>query len=514
MDRKSASFKTALTGIILNLIATVLGFITQRIFINTLGVEYTGINGTYGNILSILTLSDLGVGVAVIYHLYSALAKNDKKRIAALMHFYHKACRIVAGIVLLGGAALLPFAKVFVGETSVSDNLYVIFGLYVIIASLQYILNYRRALLSTDQRGYVINSVMIGATTILYFVKIAVLLITGNFYLYAISIIIEKLAENLIINHIVKKRYPYILQPAKLEKSTRTDIKKKMYASVYHNAASYIVNFTDNTIIAQFFGAATVGLYVNYYMIVNAINTLLAQIFNGVVASLGNMLAAEGHKRLYAVTKNIFFLNFWLYAVVCIATYFCLPPFVPIWIGSEYWLPEAVVIAVVLNMFIQGMRFTANNTLSVGGVIFENRFVPVAEAIINLVSSIVLGHLVGLPGIFIGTVLSNLFLHFYSYPKYAFGLVLKRRRLEYVLLFSKYLGIFLISWLGMRLLFQLIVINNNFIAFLLNGFLSIIVPSFFYWIIFHRTEEYHYVATLLKEYLKKFGHKLTQIYRR
>ncbi|MBR3220480.1 hypothetical protein IKF76_01270 [Candidatus Saccharibacteria bacterium] len=514
MDRKSASFKTALTGIILNLIATVLGFITQRIFINTLGVEYTGINGTYGNILSILTLSDLGVGVAVIYHLYGALAKNDKKRIAALMHFYHKACRIVAGVVLLGGAALLPFAKVFVGENNVPDNLYIIFGLYVIIASLQYILNYRRALLSADQRGYVINTVMIGATTILYFVKIAVLLITGNFYLYAIAIIIEKLAENLIINHIVKKRYPYILEPAKLEKSTRTDIKKKMYASIYHNSASYVVNFTDNTIIAQFFGAAQVGLYVNYYMIVSAINTLIAQVFNGVVASLGNILAAEGHNRLYPVTKSIFFLNFWIYAVVSIATYFCLPSFVAMWIGPEYWLPNIVVAAVVLNMFVQGMRFTANNTLSVGGIIFENRFVPVMEAVINLTTSIILGKLIGMAGIFIGTILSNLFLHIYSYPKYAFGLVLKRKRIEYIGLFTKYLAIFLISWLGMSLLFKLVVIDNNFAQFLLNGFLSIVIPSLCYWVIFHRTEEYRYVSALLKEYFKKFAHRLARIYQK
>lgn len=503
MDRKSASAKTAATGIILNLIALVLGFIVQRIFLQTLGVEYTGINGTYGNIISILTLSDIGVSAATTFYLYSALAKGEKRRIAALMNFYKRACRAMAGIVLMGGLILLPFAGIFVGNVEITDNLYVIFGLSVVVASLQYAFNYRRILLIADQRGYLVNLVLIGCSTALYITKIIILLFTRNFYLYLIATIIEKLAENLIIGKVAKLRYELTKEKTDLDIATKTDMKKKMYASVYHNTVTYVVNFTDNAIIAQIFGVAIVGLCVNYYMIINALRVLIDQIFNSVVASLGNILAAEGHKKLYQVVKNIMFLNFWVYAVVCTATYFCLKPFIAMWIGPDYWLPEIVVMTIVLNMFIQSMRSTMHSVLSIGGIIYENRFVSVAEAIINLATSIILAKIIGLPGIFIGTIISNLFLHLYGYPKYAFKLVLKRKPIEYVRLFAKYLIIFIATWGMMRILLELIQVENIFAQFMINGFLCLVIPSFIYWLIFRKTTEYLYVIDLLKTFGQK-----------
>ena len=496
MNRKSASIKTAITGVIVQVVAVVFGFITQKLFIQTLGIEYSGVIGTFGNILSILTLSDIGVSAAISFHLYGALAANDRERISALISFYHKACKIFTAIVIVGGLIMLPFAQVFAGENSISDNLYLVFFFYIFIASLQYAFNYRRAILNSDQRGYVVNTVIIICTTILYIAKIFILKFTCSYYLYAIFTIIEKLTENIIIGHIAKKRYTYIDESTSLSKDIRTDIKKKMYASVYHNTAAYVVNFTDNVIIAQIFGAAQVGLYVNYNMILGAIFNLINQVLNSAVASLGNLLASEGAQKLYRTTKNIFLLNFWIYSVISLAAYFCLPSFITIWIGSEYLLPEIVVIAIILNFFIRGLRSTASNTLSVAGIIYENRFVPVCEAIVNLTTSIILAKWIGLAGVFIGTILSNLVLHLYSFPKYAFKLVLNRSPFEYILIFAKYLTLFILTWAGLAFLMQFLQFNNPLLEFIIRGLVSVLLPSFVYMLIFFRTEEFQYFFIL------------------
>ena len=66
---------------VMNLINIIIGFVAQRIFIQTLGTEYLGINGLFTNILSMLGIVELGLGSAIIYHLYQPIAEQDKEKI-------------------------------------------------------------------------------------------------------------------------------------------------------------------------------------------------------------------------------------------------------------------------------------------------------------------------------------------------------------------------------------------------------------------------------------------------
>ena len=51
--RKEKSIKNAIISSIMNIVTIFAGFITQKIFIITLGKEYLGLNGLFSNILSI-----------------------------------------------------------------------------------------------------------------------------------------------------------------------------------------------------------------------------------------------------------------------------------------------------------------------------------------------------------------------------------------------------------------------------------------------------------------------------
>ena len=80
--RSSNSIKNAIVAIGMNLIVMLVGFIAQKIFIVTLGNEYLGLNGLFSNILSMLSIVELGFGNAIIYHLYKPVADNDERKIA------------------------------------------------------------------------------------------------------------------------------------------------------------------------------------------------------------------------------------------------------------------------------------------------------------------------------------------------------------------------------------------------------------------------------------------------
>ena len=52
-------------------------FIVRIVFIRILGNTYLGLDGLFSNILTVLSLSELGVGTAITYSLYRPLAEKD-----------------------------------------------------------------------------------------------------------------------------------------------------------------------------------------------------------------------------------------------------------------------------------------------------------------------------------------------------------------------------------------------------------------------------------------------------
>ena len=89
----------------------VLNFIMRTVFIFTLGADYLGLNSLFTTILNVLSLTELGVGSAVTYHLYKPAAENDMLKIRQLVRFFQKAY-VVIGIVIFGiGILLIPFLK-------------------------------------------------------------------------------------------------------------------------------------------------------------------------------------------------------------------------------------------------------------------------------------------------------------------------------------------------------------------------------------------------------------------
>ena len=69
MSRTSNALKTMGTSFVGDMLAYVLKFVIRTVFIQTLGVEYLGIDGLFANILNLLSLSELGFGTAISYKL-------------------------------------------------------------------------------------------------------------------------------------------------------------------------------------------------------------------------------------------------------------------------------------------------------------------------------------------------------------------------------------------------------------------------------------------------------------
>ena len=94
--RTSNSIKNIYITILTQVIITILGFISRKVFLDSLGTEYLGINGLLTNVLSMLSLVEGGIGASITYNLYKPLAENNEQKVIALVQLYKKLYGILA----------------------------------------------------------------------------------------------------------------------------------------------------------------------------------------------------------------------------------------------------------------------------------------------------------------------------------------------------------------------------------------------------------------------------------
>ena len=87
-SRTEYSILNILTGIGGYFLNTIIGFVCRMVFVRCLSADYLGVNGLFTNVLTMLSLAELGVGGAIVYALYKPLAENDEEKIASLMKLF------------------------------------------------------------------------------------------------------------------------------------------------------------------------------------------------------------------------------------------------------------------------------------------------------------------------------------------------------------------------------------------------------------------------------------------
>ena len=170
--RSKNSIINAIAAIVMYIVTILASFLTQRIFIRTLGNEYLGLNGLFNNILSMLAVVELGFGTAVIYNLYKPIADKDEKKINALMNFYRKTYNAISIVIFVLGICILPFLENIVGKVSIKENIKFLFILALIDVVVSYLLTYKRSILYSNQKTYIVNIVHIGYTILVNILEI------------------------------------------------------------------------------------------------------------------------------------------------------------------------------------------------------------------------------------------------------------------------------------------------------------------------------------------------------
>ena len=196
--------------IVTQVLTVILNFIVKTIFIKMLGNEYNGVNGLFSNIITMLSLADLGIGIAIPYSLYKPLATKDYPKIKILINFYKKIYFGIGMIVLIIGISLTPFLSFFIKEIPDIPHLSLIYILFVIHSASSYFFVYKKFLIDSDQKSYITSRIIFMFSTILSVVQILILIFTKNYILFLLASILFVVMQNIYISHKANKMYPFI----------------------------------------------------------------------------------------------------------------------------------------------------------------------------------------------------------------------------------------------------------------------------------------------------------------
>ena len=506
-ERKKSSFKNMITAVSSNVLTIIVGLVAQAVFIKILGSEYLGLNGLFSNVISMLGIVELGMGSAIIYNMYKPIAENDHEKIKSLMQFYKKSYRIITLIISIIGIMIIPFIKYIVDIESVTVgiNVYLVYILFLLETICSYILSYKRSMLYADQKEYITNIIHMGYTILVNTMQLTFLYFTHDYYLYLIIKVMMRLVENIVISSYVNRRYSYLLDNnvTKLDSKTEKDIFQKIKALFFHKIGTFIVSGTDNIIISKYLGLVTVGLYSNYYMIINAVQTVINHIIQATRASVGNLLVTESKTKQFDVFNKIRFVNFWISCFSSICIFVIMDSFITIWIGYKFVLPTKVLLVLVINFFIVSSRSTYGAFKEAAGIFYEDRFVPIIESLLNIVLSIIFVKKFGLMGVFMGTIASGLVLWCYSYPKYVYNKLFGRKISDYMKETIYYFIIFILIAGFTYSLAILISFDNVYLQFISNVLIALIIPNVIMLLLFSKDENFKYFINMLKGLKKR-----------
>ncbi len=471
--------------------ALLMGFVSRVVFTHTLDTEYVGFNGLFTDILHVLSLTELGFGTAITYALYKPIAEDDIEKQKSYMKIYRLFYHIVAVIVLAMGLCVTPFLDVIIKNKPNIPHLTLIYLMYLANTVISYLLVYKRTLIDAHQKSYIGEIVRTTSWVIQTLIQIIILVVTKNFILYLSINLLSTLCFNLVISFIAEKMYPYLkdkeVEP--LEPEERKDIFKNVGALILNKIGDVAINNTDNILLSSLVGIVAAGLYSNYYLIIDSVKMVFAQIFNGITASVGNLGVLENKGRVKKIFEGCFFMGHWMNGVAAIALYEVLNPFVAMSFGENYVFEANITLILCINFYINGMRQATLAFRNSLGLFYYDRYKSILAAIINLGASIVLGLWLGTVGIFLGTLVSLITTLFWIEPY-----VLYKKRLESPVLpyFAKYF-IYSASTAGLWLVCDLICRNiqgAHFKVCLLRGIICVAVVDLGFLLLFFRTKEF------------------------
>lgn len=503
--RTKNSLKNIVVAILSQTVNLVLSFVNRAVFLKTLGLEYLGASGLFGDILSMLSVAELGIGSAIIFAMYKPMAEEDYDRLHSLVDFYRRAYWLIGGLILTLGLGLTPFLELFIKSGYNIDHIQIIYVLVLINSAVSYFFSYKITLLTVAQKNYIEILVRVSILVCQNIIQIICLLTTKNYLLYLLIQICFTIMHNIITSRIATHQFSFLKSKntIPLDKNEKHALFKNVKALLLHRLGGFFVLGTDSIIISKFISLTANGLYGNYTLIIKSINNFTGLIFTAITSSVGNLCASNSCSKMLDIFNKINFLCFWIAAFcsACLAS--LMTPFIGLCFGSKNELDISITLIIILNFYLTQMRYPVQVFKNALGLFWQDRWKPLVESIINIIISIILVRFIGLLGVLLGTAISTISVVLWVEPRIVYKYGFKVPVINY---FKKYLIYLLLTVVVCYLNYQAcnLIKWGGIVGFAVKVVISAILPNALLFVLFHKTILFCYYKTLIIELFNSF----------
>ena len=479
-------------------------FITRSIFIQVLGAEYLGLDGLFTSILSVLNLSELGFGSAIVVHMYRAIAEDNHDGINALLNYYKKVYHIVGVVILAAGCTLIPFLpKLIQGTYPEGINLTVVYLVYLFDTCISYFLfAYYVSLLSAFQRDDLLAKARLLVKLLIYAIQIGILLTVHNYYIYLVTLPVFTIVRNVVVYFFARKAFPEYKPRGIIPEKVKRDIGVKARGAMIGKVAFAFRNAFDSIFISMFVGLTATAIYGNYYYILNTVAYLLLILPDAASGGGGNSVALETQEKNYQDMNRMNFLYMWLsgWCAVCLLCLY--QPFMALWVGEDMLLPNSTMVLFCVYFYLLKTGDVLSIYSGAKGLFWEKRFIRIAEIIGNISLNYFLGKFFGISGILWATIITvaGIELLFGSRVPFKYYFTDYSAN-QYLLKHLKYACVTTFVAAVTYWISRLVIIQG--IGGLISiGMICVVIPNVLFFLIYHRTGIYQNTIPWIFEKIK------------
>lgn len=382
-------------------------FVINRYFVDALGVDTLGLMRLFTQLLGYLNLADLGIASASAYALYKPLAEKDYERVGIIMNTMRNFYTRVAIFVLILGFPFMISLGYITNNNSLPVSVYVAWLLYVVNLSINYLFARYSVLFTADQQFSYVRIVQGVGKLVSCTLQLIAIVFVQSFTLFCLAMLIENLFSAVIYIKRYRDNYRYIPEMQEKDKGILADIKNLFW----HRIATIIVFNTDYLVLSKFTSLKVVGQYSTYLIVTQMVMMIVNIIVPAISPAIGAFIATSSKRDVYKQWQQYNVLFFYIAGGASLMCVFLIQPFIALWMGEHFLLSTVTMCLIIANMYMTIAR-QATATFKANAGFFDDIYVPIGEALTNLVMSLILVQYIGVNGVVIGTVLSNLiFVH-------------------------------------------------------------------------------------------------------
>ena len=422
-ERVHRSIMNIKVGMFFYVLSLFLAFFSRKIFLDCLGAEFIGLTGMLMNIMSFLSVAELGIGTSIVYFLYKPLQEDNHEKINEVMSMLAYLYRCIGAVIgSIGLFVSLFFPWWFNNLTTGLPLVYFAFYSFLASSVAGYIFNYRQLLVSANQKQYLVNAYFQTIAIVQSLTQIILAYYYRNLWLWVVVGLVFTIIGIIVFNIRIRQLYPWLrinLKQGRQNLKVYPAVLKKTRQVFVQKIKDFILYRSDELLVGIFVNVTQVAFYGNYTIIISKLNFLVNILSDGMNAGVGNLVAEGNDQNTMKVFWELTAIRFFITGIIVFGLLLFLQPFVTCWFGHQYRLSNLIVYLLIFNIFIFLSRGVVENYISAHGL-FSDVWAAWTELSLNIAITLCLAPFYGIIGILLGKILSVFFIAIFWKPYFLF----------------------------------------------------------------------------------------------